>query len=156
MNNFANNSTPDSPQKKYTYKGGEEVKFISQFTTENHIVEAGVIVRVTGCQYSEYVNVKTRRNAKIRRVPVTSIARTATKPTTSQATVTSPTKKINKYYKPRFRSPEEECFWLNATKEAKQGKVLNIVNKALTGDLYFTRYEEYQQWVKQARLATGL
>ena len=155
MNNFATDSTPDSLQKKYTYKGGEEVKFISQFTTENHIVEAGVIVRVTGCQYSEYVNVKTNRNAKIRRVPITSIARTAEKSTTSQATPYKPRNSKN-MTGPKFRSRAEDCFWLNATEEAKQGKVLNLVNKALAGDLYFTRYEEYQKWVEQARLATGL
>ena len=155
MNNFANNSTPDSPQKKYTYKGGEEVKFISQFTTENHIVEAGVIVRVTGCQYSEYVNVKTNRNKKIRRVPLISIARTAEKPRTRPTTPYKPRNTKN-MKGPKHRSSEEECFWLNATEEAKQGKILNLVNKALSGDLYFTHYADYRKWVKQARLATGL
>lgn len=55
---------------------------------------------------------------------------------------------------PKHRSPEEDCFWLNATEKAKQGKVLNLVNKALSGDLYFTQYADYRNWIKKALLVT--
>ena len=142
------------------YKGGEEVEFISQFQTENHIVEVGVVVTVTGQQYSNFVDVKTNRNAKIRRVPVTSIIRTADKfkqekpnPDTESPFFYKP-RNTSKMKGPKYRSPEEDCFWLYATEEAKQGKILNIVNKALSGDLYFTQYADYQKWIKQALLAT--
>ena len=51
---------------------------------------------------------------------------------------------------PKHRDSVEECFWLYATEEAKQGKVLEIVNKALRGNLNFHSYQDYRRWIKGA------
>ncbi len=37
----------------------------------------------------------------------------------------------------------------------RRNNILHIANKALAGDIYFTTYEDYIKWIRNALIVTG-